>query len=88
MAIKNPNPMHPGQVLANVYMSDRNLSQTALAEMIGCAPRKINEIVNAKRSITPDFALDLEDALGTSAEMWVNMQGQFDLAQVRKTRAA
>jgi len=88
MAIKNPNPMHAGKVLSVVYMADRDLSQTALAEKIGCAHRKVNEIVNGKRSITPDFALDLERVLGTSAEMWVTMQAQFDLAQARKARVA
>jgi len=86
--IKNPNPMHPGKVLATVYMADLGLTQTELAERIGCAHRKVNEIVNGKRSVTADFAIDLERVLGTSAEMWVTMQAQFDLAQARKKSSA
>jgi addiction module HigA family antidote len=79
MAVKNPKPMHPGKVLAEVYMADLGFNQSQLAAAIGCAPRKVNEIVNGKRGITPEFALDLERVLGTSAEMWVSMQGAYDL---------
>ena len=60
--INNPIPLHPGKVLAEVYMTEMGLNQTALAERCGCAPRKINEIVNAKRSISPSFAISLEAA--------------------------
>lgn len=80
-------PMHPGSVLSEVYMSQMNLNQTALAELCGCSPRKINEIVNGKRGVSPSFALVLERTLGTSAEMWVRMQAEFDLWEARKKAA-
>ena len=67
--IKNPMPMHPGQVLSEIYMAEMGLNQTTLAKECGCSPRKINEIVNGKRGISPQFALVLEDVLGTTAEM-------------------
>jgi addiction module HigA family antidote len=82
--IKNPKPMHPGQVLSEVYMSEMGLNQTALADICGCAPRKINEIVNGKRGISPSFAIVLEKKLGTTAEMWVRMQAEYDLWEARK----
>jgi addiction module HigA family antidote len=41
--------------------------------------KKINEIVNGKRGISPEFALGLEEAIGASAEMWVRMQAEYDL---------
>ena len=85
--ISNPKPMHPGQVLAEIYMAEMKLSQTELARRCGCAPRKINEIVNGKRSISPSFALVLESVLGTSAEMWVRMQAEYDLWQARLNAA-
>lgn len=88
MPIKNPKPMHPGQVLAAIYMADAGLNQTTLAKKLGCAHRKVNEIINGKRSITADFALELERVLGTTAEMWVMMQAQWDLAQARQKRSA
>lgn len=75
----NPNPLHPGKVLSAVYLSEMKMNQTVLASKCGCAARKINEIVNGKRRITPEFAIALEAVLGTSAEMWVHMQADHDL---------
>ena len=63
-------------------------SQPRLAEELGCAHRKVNEIVNGKRAISPEFALDLEAVLNTEAEMWVRLQAEFDLHQARKKRDA
>ena len=82
--IKNPNPLHPGVVLNEVYMSEMSLSQTELAKKCQCSHRKINEIINGKRGISPDFALVLERVLGTTAEMWVRMQADYDLWRARK----
>ena len=85
--IANPLPLHPGEVLSSVYMKEMGLNQTSLAELCGCAPRKINEIVNKKRSISPSFAIILEDKIGTSAEMWVRMQADYDLWDARQKAA-
>jgi addiction module HigA family antidote len=82
--IKNPSPLHPGQVLSEIYMSEMNLNQSDLARRCGCSPRKINEIVNGKRGISADFAITLEGVLGTSAEMWVRMQAEYDLWEARQ----
>ncbi|MCK5799899.1 MAG: HigA family addiction module antidote protein [Deltaproteobacteria bacterium] len=85
--IKNPKPMHPGRVLSEVYMKEMNLNQTHLARLCGCSPRKINEIVNGKRGISAQFALQLESTLGTTAEMWVRMQAEHDLWMARQKAA-
>ncbi len=85
--INNPLPMHPGKVLSEVYMSQLNLNQTDLAKLCGCSPRKINEIVNGKRGISPSFAITLESVLQTSAEMWVRMQAEYDLWEARHKAA-
>ena len=82
--ITNPSPLHPGTVLAEVYMSQMDLNQTSLAKRCQCSPRKINEIVNGKRGISPSFAITLESTLGTSAEMWVRMQAEYDLWEARR----
>lgn len=79
--------MHPGVVLNEIYMKELGLNQSQLAEKCKCSPRKINEIVNGKRSISPDFALILESTLGTSAEMWVRIQAEYDLWVARKKAA-
>lgn len=85
--IKNPKPLHPGQVLSEVYMSEMGLNQSQLAANCGCSPRKINEIVNGKRAISPEFAIQLKKVLETTAEMWVRIQAEYDLWQARKNVA-
>ncbi len=85
--IKNPRPLHPGQVLSEIYMTEMGLNQSQLAAKCKCSPRKINEIVNGKRAISPEFAIQLEKVLGTSAEMWVRIQAEYDLWQARKNVA-
>ena len=85
--INNPLPMHPGKVLSEIYMSQLDLNQTALSKLCGCSPRKINEIVNGKRGISPSFAITLESVLETSAEMWVRMQAEYDLWEARQKAA-
>ena len=81
--ISNPAPLHPGKVLSEIYMAEMNLNQTNLARLCGCAPRKINEVVNGKRGISPSFAIVLESVLGASAEMWVRTQAEYDLWEAR-----
>jgi len=82
--IKNPKPLHPGIVLNQVYMNEMNLNQSQLAAKCKCSPRKINEIVNGKRAISSEFAIQLEKVLGTTAEMWVRMQADYDLWVARQ----
>lgn len=78
--------LHPGEVLAEIYMEDRELNQSTLAEALGCQPRKINEIVNGKRGISADFAIDLAEFFGTTPEMWLRMQADYDLFVAQKKR--
>ena len=85
--VKNPKPMHPGVVLSEVYLKEMGLNQSQFAEKCRCSPRKINEIVNGKRAVSPQFAIDLERVLGTSAEMWVRMQAEYDLWVARQDAA-
>lgn len=85
--ITNPKPMHPGEVLAEIYMAEMGLNQTGLAELCECSPRKINEIVNGKRGISPSFAIILESKINTTAEMWVRMQAEYDLWDARQKAA-
>lgn len=85
--IKSVKPLHPGVVLAEIYMKEMGLTQTALANLCGCSHRKINEIVNQKRAVSAEFAIHLETVLGTTAEMWVRMQAEYDLWVAREKAA-
>jgi addiction module HigA family antidote len=80
--------MHPGVVLNEIYLKEMGLNQSQFAEKCECSPRKINEIVNGKRGISPDFAITLEKVLGTTAEMWVRIQAEYDLWLARKKSVA
>jgi antitoxin HigA-1 len=72
-------PIHPGEVLLEDFLRPIGLSQYRLAKDISVPPRRINEIVLGKRSITADTALRLARYFGTSEQFWLNMQSRHDL---------
>lgn len=77
-----PN-IHPGEVLLEEFLVPLEISQNALARAAGVPPRRINEIVLGKRSITADTALRLAAALGTSERFWLGLQADYDLEEAR-----
>lgn len=79
-----PN-IHPGEVLLEEFLRPLNLSQNELARDIGVSPRRINEIVNHKRSITADTDLRFARAFGTSEGFWLGLQMDYDLEEKRLT---
>ena len=83
MKTKKLAPIHPGEILREEFMKPRDLSQNALARALNVPPRRINEIVMEKRSITADTALRLARFFGTSAEMWAGLQWDYDLRLAR-----
>ena len=78
MARSLPNN-HPGEVLLEEFLKPLNLSQNRLARDLSVPPRRINEIVLGKRSVTPDTALRLARYFGTSERFWLGLQADFDL---------
>jgi HTH-type transcriptional regulator / antitoxin HigA len=68
----------PGEFIQE-ELDARGWKQVDLAEIIGCAPKVINELVQGKRSITPETAKALSDAFGTSAQYWMNLQTSYQL---------
>ena len=74
-------PVHPGEVLMEEFLKPMNLSQNQLALALRVPARRINEIVQHKRSITPDTALRLARYFGTTPNFWLNMQAAFDLSK-------
>jgi addiction module HigA family antidote len=75
------NASHPGAVLRD-YLGD--LSVTEAASRFGVTRAALSRILNGSAGISADMALRLRDALGTSAEIWVNMQAQYDLWEAEK----
>lgn len=87
MARKKAPPIHPGEILLEEYLRPLGISQYRLAKEISVPPRRINEIVHGKRSITADTALRLARYFGTSERFWLNLQTHYDL-EVEKDRLA
>jgi addiction module HigA family antidote len=73
------HPVHPGEVLLEEFLKPMQLSQNRLALDIGVHPRRINEIVLGKRSVTADTALRLARYFGTSPQFWLGLQADYDL---------
>jgi addiction module HigA family antidote len=76
--------IHPGEILLEEFLVPMNLSQNALARAIAVPPRRINEIVLGKRAITADTALRLARYFGTSEQLWMGLQADFDLEEARR----
>jgi addiction module HigA family antidote len=79
------DPIHPGEILAGEFMRPLGLSINALARDLHVPPNRIHGIVHRTRSITADTALRLAAYFGTSAELWLNLQSEYDLRQARRT---
>jgi len=82
MSKRLPN-IHPGEVLLEEFLKPLGLSQNRVAREIGVPPRRVNEIVLAKRSITPDTALRLARYFGTSERFWLGLQTDYDLEEAQ-----
>ena len=82
MAKKLP-PMHPGEVLREEFLIPLRLSAGALARACGVPRTRLERIANEETAITADTALRLGKALGTSAQLWLNLQNEFDVRTAR-----
>ena len=72
-------PIPPGEILLEEFLNPLDISQYRLAKDLSVDPRRINEIVHGKRSITADTALRLARYFGTTARFWINLQTHYDL---------
>ena len=80
-------PIHPGEILLEEFIKPFGVSQYELAKVVGVPPRRINEIVLGKRSISPDTALRLARAFDISDRFFLNLQARYDL-EVESERLA
>jgi antitoxin HigA-1 len=74
-------PIHPGEVLKQLII-DASLTQVELARHLGMPAGKLNEICNGKRGISPLMALKLAAAFSQSAELWMDLQRDWELERV------
>jgi len=78
------NPPHPGGSIRTACLEPLGLSVTDGAEILGVTRQALNNVVNGKAAISPEMAIRLAKAFGSTAETWLRMQLAYDLAAVRK----
>jgi addiction module HigA family antidote len=84
-AVKKLEPIPPGEILAEEFMAPHGLSQNRLARDIDINPARINDIVHGRSAITAAIALRLAKYFGTTPELWLNLQSDYDLRRARTT---
>jgi len=77
------NPPHPGELIRD-NLDDLGLSVAAGAAGLGITRQQLYNVINGKSGVTPEMALRLEKAFGGSADVWLRMQVNYDLTQVRR----
>lgn len=85
---KNRRPTPPGKILARQFLEPLGVTVTDFADRIGVTRARLSEIVNGRRGVTPDTALRLGHVLGTSPELWLNLQRNVDLWDALHSKAA
>ncbi len=80
-----PKPLHPGLILKQ-KLKDGCFNQSAVADKIGIAATRLNEICNGKRNISPKTAIKLEEFLGEKAEKWLAWQSEWELYHLRLSK--
>jgi len=83
--MKMHNPPHPGEVLKELCLEPLDLTVTETAEALGVSRKTLSAILNGRAGISPEMAIRLSKAFGTSPESWLNQQMQYDLWQAEKT---
>jgi addiction module HigA family antidote len=78
------NPVHPGRIVRHDCLEPLGLSVTAGAKVLGVTRQTLNNVVNEKSGISPEMAIRLAKAFGSTAETWLRMQMAYDLAAALK----
>lgn len=78
------NPAHPGRSIRDACLEPLGLSVTEGAEILGVTRQALNNVINGKSGISPEMAIRLSKAFGSTPETWLGMQLAYDLAQARR----
>ena len=77
------NPPHPGRSIKDACLDPLGLTVTEGARVLDVARHTLSRLINVQAGISPDMAIRLEKAFGSSADVWLRMQAAYDLAQAR-----
>jgi len=78
------NPVHPGRVVRHDCLEPLGLSVTEGARVLGVTRQALHNVLSGRSAISPEMAIRLTKAFGSTAETWLRMQLAYDLAQARK----
>jgi addiction module HigA family antidote len=78
------NPVHPGSIIRHDCLVPLGLTVTAAAKVLGVSRQALNNLLNGKSGVTPEMAIRLEKAFGGTADTWLRMQMNYDLARAMK----
>src|SRR5579863_7190838 len=87
MEMPMKNPPHPGRILRDECLEPLGLSVTAGAKALGVSRQALNNVVNERAGISPEMAIRIEKAFGSTAQTWLRMQSNYDLAQALKSQS-
>jgi antitoxin HigA-1 len=77
-------PLHPGEIVKDALIDGAGLSVTEAAEKLDISRTALSRLLNGHAGISPEMALRLAKLLGTSIEMWINIQAQYDTWQISR----
>ena len=86
MLKRNPNvkPSLPGEILHELYLKRSGITIKAFAEAVGCTPKHISNVIHGKARIEADLATKIATVLGTTVEIWLNLQNTTDIWNARQ----
>ena len=80
------NPPHPGEIIRRLCLDPLGVSVTDAAQALGISRKTLSAILNGRAGVSPEMAVRLSMAFGTSAESWLNQQTQYDLWHAEQRR--
>ena len=80
--VEMKNPPHPGELIGD-SLDELGVSITKAAKGLGITRQQLHNVIAGRSAVTPEMAVRLEKALGSTADMWLRMQMNFDLVQIR-----
>jgi addiction module HigA family antidote len=86
LPMKMHNPPHPGEIIRTLCLEPLGLTVTQAAEALGVSRKTLSAILNGRAGISPEMAVRLSLAFGTSSESWLNQQTQYDLWHAERRR--
>ena len=79
--VKMKNPPHPGEIIREQCLEPLGLSVTEAAKGLGVTRKALSELLNGHSGVSPEMAVRLSKAFGSTAETWLKLQLQFDLVK-------